>query len=478
MTPCPPLLSGTASVDASAVPPAALAELVRRLTLTTRDGAEVCPVEDDGDRVRVPRCAWPVLADVTGCGEPRRELSDGEPLGPCRTPVLRPYQEQAVASMCAAEEGVVVAPCGAGKTVLALAAIGRLGRRSLVLVHTLDLARQWREQCRAVLGLEAGLIGGGTDTRAPVTVALMQALGRWSAPEVEALAKDCGVALVDEAHHVCCRTLAGLLALCPCRRRYGLTATPERADGLTPLLHWLLGPEIHRIAHAELLEAGHLVRARVEWIQTGWTVDLDEVVERVADRKAQEKLEAGASRRSAESARAWWTASGSETPVPGWVMSAVYAALAEDAERNRLIVRLVAPELAAGRTVLVLARLKAHCEALASSLRASGHQAEALTAARTKKQRAALLDAFKAGALRCVVATSLADEGLDVPRLDRIVLASPVRSASAAEQRLGRCLRPCADKAPPALYDLVDDFGPLLGQARARRGVYRRVLGE
>ena len=93
-----------------------------------------------------------------------------------------------------------------------------------------------------------------------------------------------------------------------------------------------------------------------------------------------------------------------------------------------------------------------------------------------KPERRRILDDFRAGRLHVVVASTLADEGLDVPRLDRIVLAFPGRKRGRTAQRIGRLMRPHPDKSSAVLFDLIDAaVPPLLRQSRERRRVYAQI---
>jgi len=154
------------------------------------------------------------------------------------------------------------------------------------------------------------------------------------------------------------------------------------------------------------------------------------------------------------------------------------ADLVADEARNALIVDAVLADARAGHVCLVLSGRVEHCKALAADITAGGIEAEALTAKVGKRKRAELLARARSGDLRVLVATSLADEGLDLPLLSRVVLAFPTRSAARTVQRLGRLMRPHPDKGQPVLTDVVDHAVPVLrNQSFARRRVYREVLG-
>jgi superfamily II DNA or RNA helicase len=119
-----------------------------------------------------------------------------------------------------------------------------------------------------------------------------------------------------------------------------------------------------------------------------------------------------------------------------------------------------------------------HCELLAESIAAWGVSAAVLTGDVKRERRKVLLDEARAGKLSVLVATSLADEGLDLPRLSRVFLAYPGRARGRTVQRLGRLMRPHADKQDAALFDFVDRKVPLLRRHHLeRRKLYAEVLG-
>lgn len=389
---------------------------------------------------------------------------------------LRGYQQQAVDAMVQHGSGVVVAPCGSGKTTFGIAAIRRLGRRALVLVHTIDLAEQWRERVRQVLGIEAGVIGDGGHTEGPVTVALMQSLIRMDSFDLDDIGLRYGTIVIDESHKVPCDTLQQLLAYLPGKHRFGLTATPERTDGQTPLLFWSIGPEICRITQEQLIEDGHLLRPEVVTVETGWNIDAQGIIPEVRRAKAiQWQMEGMTEAQIQRKLRLYqWDG---EDRIPDWLLTEIYSYLTTDESRNNIIKHIACRQIQEGRTVLILSQRVNHCVQLAKSITEAGYEAHALTGKLAKKKRAALLEGFKSGTIPCLCATQLADEGLDVPRLDRVILACPSRSAPRAIQRLGRLMRPCEGKDTPRLFDLVDDFKTFQSQARSRLRAYREALG-
>ena len=91
----------------------------------------------------------------------------------------------------------------------------------------------------------------------------------------------------------------------------------------------------------------------------------------------------------------------------------------------------------------------------------------------SKKKRQELLDGMRSGDVRCVIATTVADEGLDVPNLDTVILGCPSGNVGKVQQRSGRALRVQEGKGQPMVIDLVDQFGPYQGYWHRRAKMYR-----
>jgi superfamily II DNA or RNA helicase len=143
---------------------------------------------------------------------------------------LTAEQEAAVSDMSGQDIGVMVAPTGAGKTVVAWALIARLGRPRSLLVHTKPLAEQWRRRLGELLSLKKRQIGqlgaGRTRTSGIVDLVTLQTLARRSHP-AEVFA-DYGLVIVDECHHLPAVTFERCVPTAPNRHWIGLTATPRR----------------------------------------------------------------------------------------------------------------------------------------------------------------------------------------------------------------------------------------------------------
>lgn len=417
-----------------------------RLRLGLYAGGEpetICLVDEQSDELRLPRGAIHALRRagaqeglIIACDDAR--VLPVETLPEIPELPLRDYQAAAVEKLVKITQGTVVIPCGGGKTRVGMGAIARLRTPTLVLVHTLDLAEQWLGELKDKLGLDAGLVGDGEQRVAPVTVAVVQALVRWDAEGLDAFLGGFGLVILDEAHHVAVSTFYSVVDRCPARYRLGLTATPEREDGLTALLDLYLGTPLSVVTHEELVEAGVLTVPEIRSVETEFSYP--------------------------------YTCAEDYSPL--------LAAVAVDQRRNQLIVDAVVAEAQAGNVCLVLSGRVEHCRRLADGITAAGVSAAVLTGEVKRARRKELLDQARAGELSVLVATSLADEGLDLPRLSRVFLAFPSRARGRTIQRLGRLMRPHPGKVDAVLFDFVDRKVPILRRHHLeRRRLYAEVLG-
>ena len=365
----------------------------------------------------------------------KRTFPPAESLSLSPDTVLRDYQASAVAKLVEAEQGLVIAPCGAGKTTIGIGAMAALDTKALVLVHTRDLAVQWIDRCKSQLGVEATLVGAGkSDDSGRVVVATFQTIEKMDWNKRFAWAKSFGLVIVDEAHHVPASTFNRVLLSMPARYRLGLTATPKRNDGLTDFLYWHFGAVLESIETNDLAKKGHVVTPRVEWMNTDWE-------------GPSKKLE--------------------------WPL--FINRMTKDGDRNFQILQRVEQAVNDGRQILVLSDRVQHCEEMAVALRQRGIKAQALVGKLTKKARAAIIESTQSGETRVLTATTIADEGLDLPTLDTVVLCTPTKAMGRVQQRVGRIMRPSSNKKEPLIIDVVDLPRPLRGLANKRMKLYIKL---
>ncbi len=427
---CPPDLAA-ALVGRATCPNPIYTAALRQGRSVRRLEPEVTLARREGDVLLLPRGLAGIAAtEARRRGLPLEIVDRRLLLGPIPltfSGTLRPYQAAALRELLRHGSGVLCAPCGSGKSVMGCALIAARRRPALILVHTTDLLAQWVENLRALLGVEPGILGGGRRTFAPVTVGMIQTLGRDPGTLAEAAGRF-GLVLLDECHHAPAASFAAVANALPAAFRYGLTATPERADGLAPLMAAVVGPMRATVPPADLEEAGVRVRPVLRWVRGVPCPPLD---------------------------------------PSEWVDLVGF--LAESDTRNGIILREARALLAEGRTVLILAPRVAQAETLAEALAEGGPSDVGILHGRMRRaERAATLEAVRSGAVRGLVATTVADEGLDLPSLDGLLLASPGRAGGRTEQRIGRIMRSLRGKRVPVVVDLVDDHPVLRSQARGR----------
>jgi len=341
---------------------------------------------------------------------------------------LSAAQESAVGEVLTRRMGVLEAPAGAGKTIMAMALIARRQQPALIIVHTKELAAQAIARAVAVLGLDEEAIGvvgdGHCTTGERLTVALVQTLARGIPPALLTV----GHVVVDECHHIAAEQVAAVVSQFPARYVLGLSATPYRRDKLDRVIGWYLGPTVARIDKADL--ADRLITPRVVKRDTGVVVVGDSFSEMVSQ-------------------------------------------LVWAPERNALIVADVAQAVAAGRRCLVLSDRVDHVELLANQLIAHGIKASALHGGLGKKARAQIVGDLAAGEIDVTVATgSLVGEGFDCPRLDVLFIATPVSFRGRVTQYIGRVSRTAPGKTDAIVVDYCDDNRMLWSSYRNRKGVY------
>ena len=399
------------------------------------NGCQSIPFEHPwGGGVAIPRKAGVgidlgQMLDHTTC-------PDAEKITTAKGFELREYQQEALDSWFNANgEGVIVAPCGSGKTAMGLTATTIINTKALVLVHTNDLAVQWKNRCTAMLGVEATQYGAGKkDDSGRIVIATFQTLERMSFTARYDFGKQFGLCIVDEAHHVPAHTFCKVMFCMPAKYRLGLTATPTRPDGLTKILWWHFGPCVYEITNAQLTLSGHIVPPKIEWLMTDWT---------------------------GPNGRVDW--------------SKLISKMTKDQSRNDAIVSRVRMACANGRQVLVLSDRVDHCIELAEQISQCGIVANPLVGKMTKKQRIEVLESAEKKITQVICATTVADEGLDLPTLDTVVLTTPTKALGRIQQRIGRVMRPHPLKKNPLVIDCVDDIGSMHGLARKRHRLYTKI---
>jgi len=347
---------------------------------------------------------------------------------------LHPYQAAALRDIASRRFGVLEAPPGAGKTVIALSAIGLRKQPALVIVHTKELLYQWQKRACEFLDMrsdEVGLIGDGHRRIGErLTVALINSLYR----AIDEVRPAVGHLVVDECHHVPARTFTDAVGLFDSTYMLGLSATPYRRDKLTRIIYFYLGDRVHEIRPTELQAMKRIMRARliVRHTNCAFFFDADEY-------------------------------------------QYMISALVADAKRNRLIVDDVAAR--AGETdkgiALVISDRVSHCEELFRAICAQGVRACLLTGSVPVRDRARIVEELNCNQAQVLVAPAqLIGEGFDLKQLSSIFLATPIKFTGRVKQYIGRILRISEGKEEAVIYDYRDVNGMLKHSFSSRMSAY------
>ena len=331
---------------------------------------------------------------------------------------LRSYQAEAVESFIHGGSGVVVLPCGAGKTIVGAAALAQLQATALILVTNTVSAHQWREELLKRTTLtdeEIGEYSGSKKEIRPVTIATYQVLttkrgGVYAHLELFD-ARDWGVIVYDEVHLLPApvfRFTAGIQA----RRRLGLTATLVREDGLEDEVFSLIGPKRYDAPWKDLESQGWIAPA--ECIEVRVTLSQQEQFD-YATAEPEEKYRKAATVQS-------------KFPV----ISALTMQHPDD------------PVLVIGQ---YLDQLHAISEHLGAPL---------VTGETRVKERERLFQEFREGLIKILVVSKVANFSLDLPDASvAIQISGSFGSRQEEAQRLGRILRPKADRKTAYFYSVI-----------------------
>ena len=335
------------------------------------------------------------------------------------------HQNAALAAAIDAGHGVLSLPCGFGKTTVSLAIACKLGYRTMIVVHKEFLANQWEERIKQFCpGATIGRVQQNKkDVECDFVIAMLQSLSlkEYTFGDFDSI----GTLIVDEAHHICAKVFSqSLFKMCP-KHIFGLSATPNRKDGLTKVLHWFMGPTFFAV-----------------------------------ERENQQDVEVFPIEFECQRFR---------DPPPctrfgKLSLSTMITELTENRERNSMLVGLISRIAKSTRQILVLSDRRQHCMMLhqcftkRSGLYMGGMKEADLAESSTKK---------------IIFATfSQAHEGLDIPSLDTVILATP---KSDIVQSIGRIMRETKGKKNnPNIYDIFDQWSVCHAMYNKRLRVYKQ----
>jgi superfamily II DNA or RNA helicase len=414
----------------------------------------------DTKHVKLPRgCLGEVLqlaklydADVTFTDD----RYDGVPLpeGVRFKGQLDARQKLAFESIMSYDIGIIKAVPGFGKTVLSIAAIAERRRNALIIVFTKMVFYQWKERLKNFLDIDPALIGwigdGKMQATGVIDVALIQSLksdknsdeAQRVTEYVKSIANNYGHILIDEVHHIAAETFEPVARQARARYFLGASATPRRKDGRHPVIFMNFGPIRYQVdSKQSIAESGmaHLYKVK----RTGFRL----------------------SRELVEAMR--------ETEVSH---HEVYKEMAEDEDRNNMILNDVLRSMDRGRSPIVLTNRRDHIDCLYELFRKQTQNVVVLRGSMTTREKRAAeeLMALPAEENRMILATSqFLGEGFDDARLDALFMALPTVWEGSLEQQAGRLQRKYVGKSSVEITDYLDDDDALFRKAVTRTDFFR-----
>ena len=414
--------------------------------------------------IQIPRGLYEKLVEHTkGAGidyEVTDERQPGKRLHVSFNGELRDEQKPALEELVKHDNGILHAATAFGKTVVCSAVIAEKKINTLILLESSALIEQWKEALEKFLVIREelpeyktktgrtkvrksliGKLQGAHDSMTGIIdIAMAGSLckkGEW-----HPLLEQYGMIIVDECHHAASDTIANVLKEVKAKYVYGVTATPKRADGLEKINEMLIGPIRYSYTSKE--------RAKIQGIDH---LVYPRFTRTVPPRGVQsEKMSA----------------------------NDAYEIVRNNEVRDDLIVSDVKECITAGRTPVVLSRYKDHSEKLYERVRGHADQVFLMTGNNSKKEHRRIREQLQAvspeDSLVLVATGSLVGEGFDFPRLDTLIMATPVSFRSVVEQYAGRLNRDYEGKKNVIVYDYVDSHISMFDKMYAKRlKAYRQI---
>ena len=354
---------------------------------------------------------------------------------------LYPYQENAVESLINANGGILQSKAGSGKTRMGIATICRMGLKTLWLTHTNELLNQSYNSASEFIDkkLLGKITNGKMQIADGITFATVQTLSK---ADLNALKYEWDMVVTDECHRASMSVtratmFSKVLNNLAARYKYGLSATLHRADGLIKCTYALLGGVAHTVPDSVV----NTMRVKIQRKDTGVQIS----------RKCLD--------------------------TDGTLCYAkLINYLAENGKRNYIISNDIEELTRQGHSIIVLSDRVEHLNALKQTLSEWGKLETVILHGKVKKaDREQALEDMRTKKKHILLATyQLAKEGLDVPCLDRLLLATPVKDYAIVVQSVGRIARVCEGKDTPVVYDYVDDIGFLENMWKKRCASYKK----
>ena len=374
-----------------------------------------------------------------------QDMANNEPVEYNAEVNLYDYQEKAVEQMLKAGYGILQSPAGSGKTQMGIALAVKLGKKCLWLTHTQDLLKQSYD--RASKYIDKSLLGtitaGKVNIGSGITFATVQTLAKQDLTQYKYMFD---VIIVDECHRVAGTPTAmtqfsKVLSNIACLHKYGLSATVHRADGMIKCAYMLIGDVKHIVPDEAVKDK--VMQVQIERVNTGIDIPRDAL------------------------------------DTDGTInYTKLISSLANKQIRNDDILMNILSEPEHYHLILSdrLDQLYYLYNRLPDTIKEFASVIDGkMTSKKAKAEREQAIEDMRSGKKHFLFASyKLAKEGLDIPRLDRLHLATPQKDYAIIVQSVGRIARTFEGKEQPICYDYVDNFKMAENMYKARRRHYRK----
>ena len=357
---------------------------------------------------------------------------------------LRDYQYEAIEAWDKEKRGIIVIPTGAGKTYIALAIMAYLKVPTLIVVPTLELMEQWYSRIKEHFRTNIGLFGGGSKEIGYVTIITYDS----AYINAELIGNKFLFIIFDEVHHLPSEGFRQIALLSASPYRLGLTATPEREDGLHELYPELVGEVVYRKSISEMT-GKYLAPFEILRYYVSLNDEEKEKYEKYRsifkkffeDNGIQIKslddfyqmiLRSGKDKKAREALLAW-----NEARKIALNASAKIEVLKEILQEHR------------GERIIIFTEHNKLAREISSNF-----FIPEITYKTPEKERILTMERFRKGIYNVLVTSKVLEEGVDVPEANLAIILSGSGSRREFMQRLGRILRPKANKTAK-LYEIV-----------------------
>ncbi len=371
---------------------------------------------------------------------------------------LRSYQKEALDAWAKNNyKGIIALPTGAGKTIVAIAAIVMARRKTLIVTFTKEQMFQWREMILKYTNLPSNMIGvfySGEKRLNKITITTYQSGFRY----IDELGLYYDLLVVDECHHLPAEKFRKIALYSTAPMRLGLSATVIREDGKHTELFPLLGGIIYHRSAEELVRMGYLAPYRIELVKIKMATS--EMREYIKLRDLYRKYAKG--RKFAEileAAKHGDTAAQIALKLHGKMKML----LARSKTKIEKAAEIALKELNKGNKIIIFTQYVEQAKEIAKKL-----NAYLLIGEMPAEKRQLILNKFKNTKSGVLVVTTIGDEGIDIPDVNIGIIVSGTGSRRQFIQRLGRLLRPKPGKQA-ILYEIILKDTPEEYQARKRK---------